>query len=91
MSPQTAHRSSVPRAAAQLRRLVHRETSRLAAPGLAVYVHAPAGTIRLSGGDHARATAPAGPALDALRALPDRAGAQAAIEAIRQAAHAGAA
>jgi hypothetical protein len=86
MSPQSAHRPSVPRNAAELRRLVHRETRRMAAGKLAVYVHGPAGTIRLSGGDHDRATAPAGAALDALRALPDRAGAQAAIQALRQAA-----
>ena len=82
----STHRGPAARRAAELRRLAHRETRRLAAPSLRVYVHGPAGTIRLSNGDHARASAPAGPALDLLRALPDRAGAAAAIAALREAA-----
>jgi hypothetical protein len=81
----STHEGSVPRRAAELRRLVHRETRRLAAPSLHVYVHGPAGTIRLSGADHERASASAGLALDALRALPDRAGPEAAIAALRKA------
>jgi hypothetical protein len=85
MSTQTT-RGPVPRGAAELRRLARRETRRLAAPSLRVYVHGPASTIRLNNGDHARASAPAGAALDALRALPDRAGAGAAIAALREAA-----
>ena len=77
---------AVPRRAADLRRLLRRETRRVAAPELALYVHGSAGTVRVSdpatGG---RATAEATAALAALRELPDGAGPAAAIEAVRSA------
>jgi hypothetical protein len=74
---------SVPRRAAALRKLLRRELVRLDAAGLGVYVHGIAATVRLTEprtGE--RASAPAAAALAALRALPDRSGARAALDAL---------
>lgn len=79
----TSH-PTVPRRAADLRRLLRRETRRLAATELGLYVHGSAGTVRVSDrATGARATAGATAAMAALRELPDGAGPAAAIEAVR--------
>jgi hypothetical protein len=79
---------SVPRRAVDARRLVRRELLRLQAADLSVYVHGPAATVRLTDPHtHERASAPAATALAALRALPDGAGARAALDALTQGGH----
>ena len=75
--------TSIPHRAAEARRLLRRELARLDARGFSVYLHGSPAAVRLTDrrtGE--RASAPAGAALAALRALPDGAGAAAALDAL---------